>query len=312
MNPESSIRSAPAASTWQFRGRVLTLDRPIVFGVLNVTPDSFSDGGRFDSKDAAMAQIERLVFERADGIDIGGESTRPQGAVALSAEEEHRRVVPIVREVRVRFPELLISVDTSKSAVADAALNAGADIINDVSALRLDPRLGEIVARRGAGLVLMHSRGGVDEMGTYQRAEYGNDVVDDVLRELDASVRVALAAGIPADHLVLDPGVGFAKRSEHSLRVLSDLHRLTALGFPVMVGVSRKRFIGELSGVQQPSDRVFGTVGANVVALLHGARLFRVHDVSQNRQALDVAWGIVRGGVALSGSQFPVSGSRSS
>ncbi len=312
MKPESSIRSAPAAPTWQFRGRVLTLDRPIVFGVLNVTPDSFSDGGRFDSKDAAMAQIERLVFERADGIDIGGESTRPQGAVAVSAEEEHRRVVPIVREVRVRFPELLISVDTSKSAVADAALNAGADIINDVSALRLDPRLGEIVARRGAGLVLMHSRGGVDEMGTYQRAEYGNDVVDDVLRELDASVRVALAAGIPADHLVLDPGVGFAKRSEHSLRVLSDLHRLTALGFPVMVGVSRKRFIGELSGVQQPSDRVFGTVGANVVALLHGARLFRVHDVSQNRQALDVAWGIVRGGVALSGSQVPVSGSRSS
>ena len=312
MNPESSIRSAPAASTWQFRGRVLTLDRPIVFGVLNVTPDSFSDGGRFDSKDAAMAQIERLVFERADGIDIGGESTRPQGAVAVSAEEEHRRVVPIVREVRVRFPELLISVDTSKSAVADAALNAGADIINDVSALRLDPRLGEIVARGGAGLVLMHSRGGVDEMGTYQHAEYGNDVIDDVLRELEASVRVALAAGIPADHLVLDPGVGFAKRSEHSLRVLSDLHRLTALGFPVMVGVSRKRFIGELSGVQQPSDRVFGTVGANVVALLHGARLFRVHDVSQNRQALDVAWGIVRGGVALSGSQFPVSGSRSS
>ena len=310
MSPEPSRRPAPASPTWQFRRRRLTLDRPIVFGVLNVTPDSFSDGGRFESKDAAVAQVERLVLERADGIDIGGESTRPQGAVTVAAEEEQRRVIPIVREVRARFPELLISVDTSKSAVADAALDAGADIINDVSALRLDPRLGEIVARGGAGLVLMHSRGGVAEMGTYQHAEYGSDVVGDVIRELEAAVRAALAAGIPRHHIVLDPGVGFAKRSEHSLRVLGDLHRLTALGFPVMVGVSRKRFIGELSGVEQPSERVFGTVGANVVALLHGARLFRVHDVSQNRQALDVAWGIVRDSVALSGSQFPMPGSR--
>ena len=310
MSPEPSRRPASAGPTCQFRRRRLTLDRPIVFGVLNVTPDSFSDGGRFESKDAAVAQVERLVLERADGIDIGGESTRPQGAVTVAAEEEQRRVIPIVREVRARFPELLISVDTSKSAVADAALDAGADIINDVSALRLDPRLGAIVARGGAGLVLMHSRGGVAEMGTYQHAEYGSDVVGDVIRELEAAVRAAMAVGIPRDHIVLDPGVGFAKQSEHSLRVLGDLHRLTALGFPVMVGVSRKRFIGELSGVEQPSERVFGTVGANVVALLHGARLFRVHDVSQNRQALDVAWGIVRDSVALSGSQFPVPGSR--
>ena len=312
MSPESSNRSALAAPTWHFRGRQLALDRPIVFGVLNVTPDSFSDGGRFDSTDAALTQVERLVLESADGIDIGGESTRPQGAAAVSAEEERRRVAPIVREVRARFPDLFISVDTNKSAVADAALNEGADVINDVSGLRLDPRLGEIVASAGAGLVLMHSRGGVAEMGTYLHAEYAGDVVGDVVRELEASVLAALAAGVPRDHMVLDPGVGFAKRSEHSLRVLGDLPRLTALGFPLMVGVSRKRFIGELSGVQQPSERVFGTVGANVVALLHGARLFRVHDVSQNRQALDVAWAIMRSSVAVSGSQFPVPGSQDS
>ena len=297
---------------WRVRGRDIAVDKPIVFGILNVTPDSFSDGGQFDTTEAALRHVETMVGHRADGVDVGGESTRPQGAMLVSADEELRRVVPVVREIRARFPDLVVSVDTTKSAVAEAVLSEGANIINDVSGLRLDPRLGEIVATGQAGLVLMHSRGGVAEMGTYRYAEYGADVVGDIMRELALSIQSAETAGVQRNRIVLDPGIGFAKRSEHSLRVLAELDRVRALGFPIMVGVSRKRFVGELSGVNQASDRVFGTVGANVAALMRGARVFRVHDVAENRQALDVAWGILRsaaGSEAL-GSQFPVPRSR--
>ena len=299
---------SPAGVVWRCRRREIVPDRPVLFGVLNVTPDSFSDGGRYVSLDAALNRVERMVAEGADGIDVGGESTRPQGAQLVSVDEELCRVVPAVREIRARFSDVIVSVDTTKSAVAEVALQEGADVINDVSGLRLDPRLGDIVAAFGAGVVLMHSRGGVAEMGTYRFAEYGSSVVAEVVQELRTSVQSASAAGISRDHIVVDPGIGFAKKSEHSLRLLAELDQIVALGFPVMVGVSRKRFVGELSGVKEPSDRVFGTAGANVVALTRGARIFRVHDVAQNRQALDVAWGIIRTGdrpPALS-SQFPV------
>ena len=259
-----------------------------------MTPDSFSDGGKFDSFEAAMVQARVMVSEGADGIDVGGESTRPQGAQTVSLDEELRRAVPIVLGIRAEFPDLLLSIDTTKSEVAREALYAGAEAVNDVSGFRIDPRMGEIAAAEGAGVVLMHSRGGVSEMGSYQFADYGADVVDEVIVELRASVQAALSAGVPRESVVIDPGIGFAKRSEHSLRILAELHRIVALGFPIMVGVSRKRFIGELSGVHTAADRVAGTVGANVAALLNGARLFRVHDVAPNRQALDVAWGIVR------------------
>ena len=297
---------------WRVRGRDIAVDKPIVFGILNVTPDSFSDGGQFESTEAALRHVEAMVGHRADGVDVGGESTRPQGAALVSADEELRRVVPVVREIRARFPDLVVSVDTTKSAVAEAVLSEGANIINDVSGLRLDPRLGEIVATGQAGLVLMHSRGGVAEMGTYRYAEYGADVVGDMIREVAMSIQSAETAGVQRNRIVIDPGVGFAKRSEHSLRVLAELDRVRALGFPIMVGVSRKRFVGELSGVSQASDRVFGTVGANVAALMRGARVFRVHDVAENRQALDVAWGILRSGAGSEalGSQFPVPRSR--
>jgi dihydropteroate synthase len=279
-------------AVWRTRSRDLLLDRPFVFGILNVTPDSFSDGGRFQSPAGALAQVERMVAEGADGVDIGGESTRPQGARAVSSSEEIRRVAPIVRAVRLRFDPLPISVDTTKSEVLTAAVGEGADIVNDVSGFRIDPRLGEIAAAERLGVVLMHSRGSVEEMGTYRHAEY-EDVVDDVVRELGEALRRAEAAGVSRDAIVLDPGIGFAKRTEHSLRVLAELERFLSLGCPIMVGVSRKRFIGELSGVMEPQERVAGTVGANVVALMRGARLFRVHDVAPNRQALDVAWGVV-------------------
>jgi len=265
-----------------------------VLGILNVTPDSFSDGGRFDSLALAVSHARRMVEEGADAIDVGGESTRPQGARSVSADDEQRRVLPVIAAIRAEYPDLLISVDTTKSEVAREALGAGADVINDVSGFRIDPRVSEIAAKTGAGVVLMHSRGGVSEMGTYTFAEYSHDVVDEVLSELRGSLDAASAAGIARESVVLDPGIGFAKRREHSLAVLAQLERVTSLGYPVMVGVSRKRFVGELSGVQEASKRVAGTVGANVSALLHGARLFRVHDVAENRQALDVAWAIMQ------------------
>ncbi len=265
-------------------------------GVINVTPDSFSDGGQFAEPGTAVARGRRLVDEGAHILDVGGESTRPQGAVPVGEAEELRRVLPFVREARRRWPETVLSVDTVKSAIAAAVLDEGADVINDVSALRLDERMADVCAARGAGVILMHSRGTVADMGTYQHATYGARVTDEVHDELRDRVRVATAAGIPAARIAVDPGIGFSKRSEHSLALLADLPRLAAWGHPVLVGVSRKRFIGEITGVTNPSERVMGTVGANVTALTLGARLFRVHDVRASREALDVAWAILRAG----------------
>jgi dihydropteroate synthase len=285
-------------SHWRVRGREVALTKPFVFGVLNVTPDSFSDGGRFEAPDAALDRVAAMVAEGADGVDVGGESTRPQGAVPVDAAEESRRVVPVVAAITRRFPSLVVSVDTVKAAVAAEALAAGAHAVNDVSGFRLDPALAGVCARGGAGVVLMHSRGSVSEMGTYAHASYGDDVTGEVLDELGECVARARAAGLPDSAVVLDPGVGFAKRSEHSLRVLAELPRVTALGFPVLVGASRKRFVGELTRVERPAERVHGTVGASVAALMRGARLFRVHDVRAHREALDVAWAVCAAGRA--------------
>jgi len=270
----------------------LLLDRPIVMGILNVTPDSFSDGGRFLSTDDAVARAVTMQEKGADIIDVGGESTRPQGAVRVSADDEMRRVLPVIERIARACPEACISVDTVKSSVARAALDAGAHIVNDVSALRLDPEIAPVCADRGAGLVLMHSRGDVSTMGTYALATY-DDVVPEVLHELGGRLSVARAAGISDEHIAVDPGIGFAKTTEHSLALLSALPRLAAWGLPVMVGVSRKRFIGEITGAREPGGRLNGTVGANVAALALGARIFRVHDVVENRQALDVAWKVL-------------------
>ena len=282
-----------ATPVWRTRGRTVKIDRPFVLAVVNVTPDSFSDGGRFARTDDAVEHGVRLAEEGADGLDVGGESTRPQGARAVDAAEEQRRVVPVIAALRARLPDTLISVDTVKAETAAAALDAGADVVNDVSAFRLDPALAALVADRGAGAVLMHSRGVVSDMATFAHAEY-DDVVDEVAAELEAAVGRARAAGVRDDAVVLDPGVGFAKRSEHSLAVLAALPRLARLGFPLLVGVSRKRFVGELSGVREPAERLHGTVGANVAALARGARLFRVHDARAHREALDVAWAVLR------------------
>ncbi len=281
------------AAVWRLRDRELRIDRPIVVGILNVTPDSFSDGGRFVSTDDAVAHAARLVAEGADVIDVGGESTRPQGAVQVDAAEEIRRVVPAIRRIRDAHPSVVVSVDTTKREVAEAALEAGADAVNDVSGFRLDTGMASMCAAARCGVVLMHSRGNVSEMGTYARASYGADPVGEVLGELHERVAVAREEGIESGRIAVDPGIGFSKRSEHSLAVLARLPELAAWGHPVMVGVSRKRFIGEITGVRNAAERVHGTVGASVAALLRGARLFRVHDVAAHRQALDVAWAVM-------------------
>jgi dihydropteroate synthase len=279
---------------WVHAGGAIPLDRPIIMGILNVTPDSFSDGGDFFSADDALARAERMLAEGGDIIDIGGESTRPQGATPVDADEERRRVLPVIAAVRRRFPEAVISIDTVKADVAGDALREGATIVNDVSAFRLDPHMADVCAGIGAGVVLMHSRGGVSEMATFEHAIYGSDVMGEVIDELLPRAQAAEAAGVRREAVVLDPGIGFSKRSEHSLAVLSELPRLTEMGYPVLIGVSRKRFIGELTGIRDAAQRVHGTTGANVMALAGGARIFRVHDVGAARQALDVAWAILQ------------------
>jgi dihydropteroate synthase len=280
------------APVWTHAQGHLSLDRPIVMGILNVTPDSFSDGGQLVTVEQAVDRAMQLVALGADMLDVGGESTRPQGAVSITTQEELDRVVPVVHALAERLPDTLISVDTTKSEVASAAIRAGAAIVNDVSGFRLDPRMAGVCASAGVGVVLMHSRGGITDMASYAHANY-QSVVDEVVTELGACIEHAQRAGVASESIVLDPGIGFAKRGVHSLSILSQLPVIAALGFPVLIGVSRKRFIAELTDEPIPANRVAGTVAANVIGLERGARLFRVHDVRPNRQALDVAWAIM-------------------
>jgi dihydropteroate synthase len=282
-------------TSWRVRGRTLSIERPLVMGIVNVTPDSFSDGGQLPTVDAAISRAETLVHEGADILDVGGESTRPR-AEAVDAEEELRRVIPFMQELSRRFPDVPLSIDTVKSRVAREAIEAGAQIVNDVSAFRLDPEMARTCAQMQVGVVLMHSRGVVDDMATYAHAEYDGDPMDAVLAELKASVDGAVAQGIARERIAVDPGLGFSKMPVHSLRVLGTLPRLVAWGLPVIVGASRKRFVGELTGIRVPAERVHGSVGAAVAAFDRGARILRVHDVAATRQALDVADAIRRAG----------------
>jgi dihydropteroate synthase len=287
----------------------VSLDRPIVVGILNVTPDSFTDGGNFFSPANAVAHARRLIADGADIVDVGGESTRP-GAIAVEPEEETRRVVPVIAAMRERWPDIMISVDTNKAEVAEAALHVGANLVNDVSALRLDRMMVRVVAKNDCGVVLMHSRGSVAEMASYDHASYETDAVSEIVAELADRARYVESVGVARERIVLDPGLGFAKRPEHSRAILARLDALVALGYPVMVGPSRKRFIREamaeglaaVKGSDEPIDpaefsvaeRDAGTIGASVIALTRGAMLFRVHDVRSHRRALDVAWSVLR------------------
>jgi dihydropteroate synthase len=253
-------------------------------GIVNVTPDSFSDGGRWLDPDAAIAHGRDLAAEGAEILDIGGESTRP-GAAAVSEGEELRRVVPVL-EGLARDSAAQLSIDTTKAAVARAALAAGATFVNDVSALRGDPELAGVVADARCDVCLMHMLG---DPRTMQDDPRYDDVVDDVRAFLEERLAFATAAGIAEERIVVDPGIGFGKTAQHNLTLLRRLAELHALGRPVMVGVSRKSFLGRLTGREVAADRVAATVAANVLALERGATLFRVHDVAPTADALTVA-----------------------
>jgi len=271
---------------WQVGTGSLSLERPLVMGILNVTPDSFSDGGDFLDPDAAVSRALKMVEEGADLIDVGGESTRP-GAAEVATATEIARVVPIVEKIvsRVRIP---VSVDTSKAEVARAALAAGASVVNDVTALG-DPEMGFVVSEAGAGIVLMHMRGTPRTMQTDPRYE---DVVGEVAAFLGERVDRARQVGIEPACISVDPGIGFGKTPDHNLTLLARIEVLAAYGLPVVVGPSRKAFIGKLLGDVPPADRVSGTAAACVMALAGGAHIFRVHDVAVVREALVVAHSI--------------------
>jgi dihydropteroate synthase len=286
---------------WRTAGAAVRLDRPVLVGILNVTPDSFWDGGRHDSVEAAVRRAALLLEEGADIVDVGGESTRP-GATRVAPGDEIGRVVPVIAAISRRWPDVPVSVDTTKAVVARAALDAGATIINDVSALRLDDALGDVVASTRAGLILMHSRGDIEHMARYDLADYADDVADDVARELTQAIERARAHGVSDDAIVVDPGLGFAKRTEHSLALLAQLQRIARLGQPVLVGPSRKRFTGDVSGGLPAEERLEATLAACVVAFMNGARLFRVHDVRAARRALDMAAAVAGAARAVQGT----------
>tara|TARA_R110002072_G_scaffold101941_3_gene224483 strand:+ start:1530 stop:2333 length:804 start_codon:yes stop_codon:yes gene_type:complete len=252
-------------------------------GVLNVTPDSFSDGGRFLALEAALAQGSALLAAGAAVLDVGGESTRP-GAAPVAASEEEARVVPVISALRAAHPEALISIDTRRASVAEAALRAGADLVNDVSGLE-DPRLVAVCAANAAPLVLGHLQG---QPETMQRDPSYEDVVAEVWATLERGVAQARAAGVPA--ILVDPGIGFGKTSEHNLALLANVPRLRALG-PVVIGVSRKSLLGALTG-RPTEERLAGGLGAAVSVALAGACLIRTHDVRETCDALRVAWAI--------------------
>jgi dihydropteroate synthase len=269
---------------WTLRhDRRLPLDRPVVMGILNLTPDSFSDGGQLVETEDALAHARRMVADGADLLDVGGESTRP-GAAAVPAEQEIARVVPVIRALKDKLT-LPISVDTRKAAVAVAALEAGADLVNDVSALA-DPDMAAVIAAAGAGVVLMHMRG---TPATMQQHAVYQDLLGEVSEELAMALERARSAGIPDDAVVLDPGVGFAKTAAQNLELIRRLPELSELGRPLLLGVSRKAFIGAILGGVPAAERDAGTAAACVVGLTRGARIFRVHDVRTTRHALDVA-----------------------
>jgi len=282
-------RTPAAATLLRTRSGPLALDPPAVVGVLNATPDSFSDGGRHLDPGRAAAAACEMVAAGATALDLGAESTRP-GAAPVPADEELRRLIPVLDAVRaaVRVP---LSVDTTKAAVARAALDRGADVVNDVSAGRFDPELLALCAREGVPVVLMHMQG---TPATMQRAPRYDDVVDEVRAFLAARAADAEAAGVRHDAIVLDPGIGFGKTVEHNCRLLARLDALAAVGYPVLVGVSRKGFIGQLVGGRRPEERLHGTVAALALAVAGGASLLRVHDVAAARDAVAVSRAIVR------------------
>jgi dihydropteroate synthase len=280
---------AQAVATLTFRRATFDFARTVVMGVVNVTPDSFSDGGSFGDTAAAIAHGGALVGAGADIVDVGGESTRP-GAEPVPAQKEAARVLPVVRALA---GAVTVSIDTYKAAVAAAALDAGAEIVNDVSGGTLDRELLQVVARHRAFVILGHLRGTPAQMREHARY---TDVVREVKSELSDRIDAAIAAGVAGVRILVDPGLGFAKSGEHNLELLARLDEIAALGCPVVIGASRKSFLGTITG-RDVGDRELPTAAANTAAILKGARIVRVHDVRAQKDAVAVADAIKRAAV---------------
>ena len=297
MTPTTPMTVQPPSrpTMWRFGcKREMDLSQPRIIGILNVTPDSFSDGGRFADPAAAAEHALRLAAEGADMIDIGGESTRP-GASRIAVIEQMRRVIPVIETLR-KHSDVPISVDTTRHDVAEAALDAGADVINDVSAGREEPRMIELAAERGCGLILMHRLAppDQDQLSTaYAADRIEGDVVAVVRRFLAERRDSAAAMGVDPDSIVLDPGLGFGKSVAQNFQLVARFGELMSLGQPLLSAASRKSFIGKASSVESPACRVNGSIAVTVAHALVGVRLFRVHDVAAHRQALGVAAAIV-------------------
>lgn len=277
------VALADPPRAWEVRGTTVALERPVILGILNVTPDSFSDGGKYSSTDRAVAHAEQLIADGCQLIDVGGESTRP-GAGVVPVADEVARVVPVIAEL-ARRKLGLVTVDTRKAEVARAALDAGAVAVNDVSGLAFDSGVGDAVARAGAGLIVMHMRGTPDTM---DRLATYTHVAPEVAAELGGAAARAENAGVPRERIVVDPGFGFAKTPAHNLRLLDELATIAGLGYPVAVGPSRKRFLGAATG-RPVEDRDRATAVACALAWERGARIFRVHDATLAREALTLA-----------------------
>lgn len=264
------------------------IDKPQLMGILNVTPDSFSDGGKFTGVAAAIRQAEKMIAEGADIIDVGGESTRP-GSDPVSADEQIRRVVPAIAAIKSINPEVKVSIDTTLSRVAAAALDAGASIINDISAGLGDSAMLAFAAKAQVPIILMHMQG---IPKTMQNQPYYDDVLAEVIAALRQRIGEALAAGVLPENIAIDPGIGFGKRTQDNIGLLAHLNSFVELGYPVLLGTSRKRFMGSLCNVSQPDELVTATAVTTALGVMAGVQMFRVHDVKANRQAADVAWAI--------------------
>lgn len=270
---------------------VFDLDKsPVIMGILNITPDSFSDGGNFINEDQALFYCEKMIQDGVDIIDIGGESSRP-GSVGISAEEELSRIGSIVAKVRKKF-DVCISVDTYKPQVAEEVLKLGADLINDITGLSNSEKIAKLTFEYDSGLCLMHMR---NKPKTMQLNTEYNNVISDIKGFLKSSVNKAIANGMKKGSIIIDPGIGFGKDLKGNSTILSNLSKFLDLGCPILIGTSRKNFIGQING-KEMSKRLNGTIASNVVALLNGARIFRVHDVKENKDSLIVANEIMRSG----------------
>jgi dihydropteroate synthase len=268
----------------------LDYDHPIIMGILNVTPDSFSDGGQFQHIEVAVKHALKMIDEGADIIDVGGESTRP-GSARVSADEQKKRVLAVIKMLSAKIPEkIFISIDTTLSEVAREALEAGASIINDVSAGRDDPGMFQLAAQEQCPCILMHMQGTPETM---QANPVYDDVVEEIRSFLIERAETAINAGIKKENIILDPGIGFGKTREHNLELLANLHRFTDTGFPVVLGTSRKRFMDALTGGATPDQLTGATCATTALGVAAGVKLFRVHDVKENRQAADMTWAIV-------------------